>query len=427
MTIMKKNCYHKRIAPSTPNCIYSLILVLLFFVCCKKQDQRNGEDNTTPLASGESVLVTDTQQYIGVNYNESFQGIRAGELSASKTKWVRGFVDVFNHYDNQDLNTNTRIIQYLSLPDMGYKTVLNLKFNFIARAYPAVNSDTWNNYIAFIDQILDRVIAKTDVIVVGNEPFIESETSAWNEPLNTFYKAAATRVNQYLTARSIQRPIFVGSFDNMYQSGRQGNAGINNLLAWCKATSWVAGIDLHIHHNNNPEITTALNFINDKVRSDQKIIITEYSLMKWWRDNLNNDLTSQFIAAVNASTTDNIFPPPAGITKCWQYIDYALKNPRKVEEWNAFQQNTPWLNDRKDYMCNSFRLFKANPKFWIATYAMRQSYPLNTDFTSTTDPWILNSLFTSRTVELFSSGDAQLRYAYGSQFADINTTNTTCP
>jgi hypothetical protein len=399
----------------------------LIFVCCKKQDQSTNEDDTTPLTTDGGVLVTDNQQYIGVNYNESFQDIKAGELSASKTKWVRGFVDVFNHYDNQDLATNTRIVQYLTLRDLGYKTVLNLKFNFIARAYPAVNSTTWNNYIAFIDKILDRVIAKTDVIVVGNEPYIESESATWNEPLNTFYKAAATRVNQYLTARNIQRPIFVGSFDNMYQSARQGIAGINNLLAWCKSTSWVAGIDLHIHHNNNPEITTTFNFINDKIRNDQKIIITEYSLMKWWRDNITLDLTSQFIAAANASTTDNIFPPPAGITKCWQYIDYALKNPRTIEEWNAFQQNTPWLNDRRDYMCNSFRLFKANPKFWLATYAMRQSYPLNADFTSTTDPWILNSLFTPRTVALLPSGDAQPRYAYLNQFADINTTNTTCP
>lgn len=408
-----------------------LIIICLFtaslIISCKKSEETTNNETVSPEAAGGGVLVTETQQYIGVNYNESFQEIRSGELSSSKTKWVRGFLDVLMHYDNQDLNTNAKIAQYLTVKDQGYKTVLNLKFNFITRAYPAVNSTTWNNYISFIDKVLDRVIAKTDVIVVGNEPFIESETSTWDEPLNSFYKAAANRVNQYLTARNLQRPIFVGSFDNMYQSGRQTNAGINNLLAWCKATSWVAGIDLHIHHNNNPEITTVINFVNDKIRDNQRIIITEYSLMKWWRDNLNNDLTSQFLAACNTSTTDNIFPPPAGITKVWQYIDYALKNPRKVEEWNAFNQYTPFLEDRKLYLCNSFKLFKATSKFWLATYAMRQSYPLNTDFTATTDPWILNSLFTPRTVELLASGDAQPRYSYLGQFADINTTNTTCP
>ncbi|MCS3800710.1 hypothetical protein [Niastella sp. OAS944] len=426
---MLQNC-HERIY----NCFHygkRLMLICLFtaglIISCKKSENGTTNETVSPEAAGGGVLVTDNQAYIGVNYNESFQEIRRGELSSSKTKWVRGFIDVLMHYDNQDLTTNAKINQYLTVKDLGYKTVLNLKFNFMARAYPAVNSTAWNNYISFIDKVLDRVIAKTDVIVVGNEPFIESETSTWDEPLNSFYKAAANRVNQYLTARNIQRPIFVGSFDNMYQSGRQTNAGINNLLAWCKATSWVAGIDLHIHHNNNPEITTVFNFVNDKIRDNQKIIITEYSLMKWWRDNLSNDLTSQFLTACNASTTDNIFPPPAGITKVWQYIDYALKNPRKVEEWNAFNQYTPFLEDRKSYLCNSFKLFKASSKFWLATYAMRQSYPLNTDFTATTDPWILNSLFTPRTVELLASADAQPRYSYLGQFADINTTNTTCP
>jgi hypothetical protein len=402
--------------------------ILLLLLSCKKNNQESNEpDDPGPGSTGGGVLVTDQQQYIGVNYNESLQEIRPGELSASKTKWVRGFLDVFSHYDNQDLNTSDRIAKYLTLKDAGYKTALNLKFNFKTRPYPAINNTTWNNYITFLDQLLDKVIAKTDVIIVGNEPFIESESSTYNEPLYSFYVAAATRVNQYLTARNLQRPILVGAFDNMYQSNRQGTTGVLNLLAWCKATSWIAGIDLHIHHNGSGEITTALDFVNDKIRNDQKIVITEYSLMKWWRDNLDENISPAFITAANASTSDNIFPPPAGIIKCWQYIDYALKNPRKLAEWDAFQQNTPWLESRRSYMCNSFNLFKANTKFWFATYAMRQSYPLNADFTATTDPWILNSLFTARTVELLPNGDAQRRYSFLNQFADINTTNTTCP
>lgn len=392
--------------------------LLLLAASCKKNDKPTTKEPGDPDVTNGGILVTDTQQYTGVNYNETFGSVRAGELSASKTKWVRGFLEVFNHYDNQDLNTNDRIAKYLTLKDLGYKTIVNLKFNFKTRPYPAINSSTWNNYIAFIDQILDKIIAKTDVIVVGNEPFIESETADYNEPLNSFYVAAATRVNQYLTAHNLQRPIFVGSFDNLYQSDRQSTTGVIKLLAWCKSTSWIAGIDLHIHHTNNPEIATVLNFVNEKIRNDQKIIITEYSLMKWWRSNLNNDLTAEFIAAAH---------PPAGITKCWQYIDYALKNPRTKAEWDTFHQLTPWLESRKDYMCNSFKLFKANSHFWVATYAVRQSFPLNTDFTASNDPWILNSLFTARTVELLPNGDAQGRYSFLDQFSNINTTNTTCP
>jgi hypothetical protein len=404
----------------------SIALVLISFLSCKKSSENNPGNGGDETPAGGAILVTDTSRYIGVNYNESLNEIRSGELSRSKTKWVRGFIDVFYHYDNDNLSTSPRITEYLKLKDQGCKTCLNLKYNFQTRPYPALNSADWNKYIIYIDQVLDRVIQKTDVIVVGNEPFIESPANTWDEPLNSFYQALATRVNNYLIAHGIKRPVLLGSFDNMYQNNRQSNAGIIKLLAWCKATSWIAGIDLHIHHNNNPEITSAMDFVKDRIRADQKIIITEYSLMKWWRENLTTDITSEFIAAANANSNDNIFPPPAGIIKCWQYIDYALKNPRKKEEWNAFNKYTPWLEVRKGYLCNSFKIFKSYPAFWFATYAVRQSYPLNADFTSTTDPWVLNALFTARSVELLPNGEAESRYFYFDQFVNINSGILSC-
>lgn len=400
--------------------------LLLSGVACKKKNTGSVAEPPSNSSTGGGILVTDAERYIGVNYNESLHEINFGELSRSKTKWVRGFLDMFHHFDNNNLNSSPRISEYLKLKSQGYKTCLNLKYNFKTRPYPAVNSSTWNSYITYVDQVLDKVILATDVIVVGNEPFIESETSKWDEPLNSFYKALATRVQNYLVAKNIQRPIFIGSFDNMYQNDRQSSAGINNLLAWCKATNWIAGVSMHIHHNNNPEINTAMNYVNGKLRDNQKIIITEYSLMKWWKENLNTDISTAFIDAANASSTDNIFPPPAGITKSWQYIDYALKNPRKKEEWDAFHQYTTWLEVRKDYLCNSFGIFKSYNKFWFSTYAMRQSYPVGVDFTSSTDPWIMNSIFTGRSVELLPNGEAEGRYSFLQQFADINAGTLTC-
>lgn len=400
-----------------------LALTALFFACGKGDPDSK---SPPPGNTGGGILVSDSIPAIGVNYNESLHEISFGELSRSKTKWVRGFLDVFHHYDNNNLATSPRILQYQKLQAQGYKTILNLKFNFKTRPYPAVNSTQWNAYITYIDRILDAVINYTDVIVVGNEPFIESEASTYDEPLNAFYKAASIRVNDYMRGRNISKPIFLGAIDNLYQANRQNEAGISKFLAYCKATPWIAGIDLHIHHSGNGEITTALNYVDNKIRTDQKIIITEYSLMKWWRANLTQPLSAAFSNAANASASDQIFPPPAGITQNWQYIDYALKNPRPVQEWNAFHQHTTWLENRKDYLCNSFKLFKANPKFWIATYAMRQSYPLDKDFTATTDPWVLNSLFAGRAVELLPNGEAQGRYAYFDQFSNINAGTLTC-
>jgi hypothetical protein len=402
-------------------------VALLFAGSCSKTKINNNSSNPPAQSpKGGGILVTDANTYLSVNYNEGLHEIKAGELSLSKAKWVRGFIDFFYHFDEQNLNTSPRIIEYLKLNDQAYKIILNLKFNFRGRGFPAVNSAQWNNYLAFLAQVLDKIAIKTDVIVVGNEPFIESETTDHNEPLNTFYKAAALKVHEYLVNKGISCPIFIGAFDNMYQDRRQTSVGVDNLLSFCKATEWLAGVDMHIHHTNNNEITEAMTYVNDRIRADQKIILSEYSLMKWWRDHLDQDLSAAFIQAATANPNDKILPPPVGITKCWQYIDFALKNPRSVEEWTAFHQHTPWLESRKDYMCSSYKLFKSFSKFWVAAYGVRQNFPLSADFTANTDPWILNSLFTARTVELLPNGEAQGRYAFLEQFADINTNNSTC-
>ena len=174
----------------------------------------------------------------------------------------------------------------------------------------------------------------TDVIIVGNEPFIESAPSDWNEPLNSFYSAACERTNSYLTNNKIAKPIFLGAFESLFLPDRQNHAGYTNLLAFAKSTPYIAGVDLHIHHGINEEMVAALNFAKGRIREDQKILVTEFSLMHHWRNNNNTNITPAFIAAANVSPTDKIFPPPVNLTKNYQYIDYALKNPRPVEEWN---------------------------------------------------------------------------------------------
>src|ERR1044072_5044206 len=111
---MLQNCHERDL-----NCFRygkRLIIICLFtaslIISCKKSEDATNDETISPEAVGGGVLGTRNQPYIGVNYNESFQEIRSGELSSSKTKWVRGFIDVLTHYENQDLNTNAKIAQY---------------------------------------------------------------------------------------------------------------------------------------------------------------------------------------------------------------------------------------------------------------------------------------------------------------------------
>ncbi|TZF82279.1 hypothetical protein FW774_16475 [Pedobacter sp. BS3] len=397
----------------------ALILLGLTTGSCKK------EKSKATVAQPEPPATSDYSYKMGVNLNEQVDVADMQDLADTKTKWVRCFVEFIDVYKAGTINTDAKIAAFNSLKSRGYNTVLNLKFNFLANGFPAVNSTDWNNYLNFINTLLAKVMPYTDVIVVGNEPFIEAAQSTWNEPLNSFYKAACDKVHTYFVQNNINKPIFLGSFDNLYLTDRQSNAGYTNLLAFAKATSYLAGVDLHIHHSTDAEMTTALNFAKDKIREDQKMLVTEFSLMKYWKSYNNTAIAPAFITAANASSTDKIYAPSASITKNYQYIDYALKNPRPAEEWYAFWSNSPYLEAKKNYLCTAYKAFKATGNVYLTFYALRQAYPLNTDFTADTDPWVLNGLFLNRSVEQLN-GRNQKSYSFLDQFQQIINNQSPC-
>lgn len=375
-------------------------------------------NNSTPVTSTRPGKDFDFAYNMGVNFNEQAALADLNDLADTKTKWVRSFVEMIDIYKANSIDTNPNLNTFITFKSKGYKTVLNLKFNFVANAFPAINSTDWNNYIAFIDKVLDKAMPYTDVLVVGNEPFIEADQSAWNEPLNSFYKAACARVYSYFNLHGIDKPIFLGAFDNMYQTSRTGNAGVLNLLSFVKSTDYLSGADVHIHHNTDAEMSSSLSFMDNHLRDDQKIMVSEFSAKNYFKSYNTTNIDPAFIAAANASTTDQIYPPPAGITQNYQYIDYALKNPRPVEEWYAFWKNSAYLENKKNYLCTSNTLFKADSKVFLAFYALRQSYGINVDFTSTTDPWVLNAMFLNRSVQPVN-GRNQKSYSFLDQFIKI--------
>ena len=66
--------------------------------------------------------------------------------------------------------------------------------------------------------MLDIVYDKTDIIVSGNEPFIESHPDERGNNLFLFYKAITNHVIIYNKAlRNI--PVYVGAFTNSRQTG----------------------------------------------------------------------------------------------------------------------------------------------------------------------------------------------------------------
>lgn len=364
--------------------------------------------------SGESAV-----PQIGVNYNGQFDMVDFNDLERTKTQWVRGFIDIFQFYpDNKELIHHPRIEKYLALKENGYQTILNVKWDFNKKSFPEPDSREMKEYKKFLKKLLDRVWKSTDIIVAGNEPFIESKKSERGPELVAFYKEIAGEINDYKTGKGIgdgegkgirDVPIYIGAFNNLYLPGWQTQA-VEDLLEFTNETPWIAGIDLHIHHGGFLQLSQALDFVENKIRADQKILITEYSLVKHFRSRLKETIPGNFASEYGWSPD----------TKNFQYIDFALKNQVPRQEWVDFLSSSYWFENRKRYLRNSYQLFKTYDKFYIATYAMRQSFPFNRDFTGNTMPWILNGLYANRTVQADPEiGENQFNYGWIDDFLRI--------
>ena len=344
---------------------------------------------------------------LGINVNGQFDEINFNDLARTNTKWVRGFVDFNKYYNNPSLlKTDPKIKNYLQLKSKGYKTILNIKWNYSSKSFPAANSQEMTKIKNFLTELYDVVWAKTDIIVVGNEPFIESKKNERNNKLVTFYKNMAKATNAYKNNNNRKIPIYVGSINNLWQKSAQTKA-TKDLLAFAKNSSFIAGVDLHIHHNAMSDIDGAMRFVNSRIRDNQKIIITEYSLMKYFKSKLNLNITPSFASKYGYSAN----------LKVYQYIDKCLKNSVTRPEWVDFFKMNGWYKSKERYVRDSYNKFKSYEKFHIATYALRQSYPFNKDFTANTDPWVLNGIYVNRTVVPNpSNGQTQFNYKFIDDF-----------
>ncbi|HKJ47424.1 MAG TPA: hypothetical protein VJ991_16435 [Balneolales bacterium] len=412
--------------------IVSVITVLALIGCKKSVSNVNGNTNNncnsanvdTTNVTGIVDSLTNGQQSLGVNYNGQFDHLNINDLHRTRTKWVRGFIDFFQLYSNPDtLKTDPQIINYLKLNDNGFNTILNIKWNFHNKDFPSNSSATMRNYESFLKKLLDKVWSKTDIIVVGNEPFIEAKNSEKGTALVQFYEEIAKYIRAYetgaldnngctngnnSTSHVSVKPVFIGAFNNLYENSWQTSAVVQ-LLNFTKSENWIAGIDMHIHHSSFNQLSQALNYVNGKIRSDQKIIITEFSMVKYFQSYMNNTIPSSFAGKYGYDST----------MVNYQYINQTLHNPVSRKEWVGFLSNSNWFESKKTYVSDAFNLFTTYRKFAIATYGLRQSYPYNKDFTSNTMPWILNSIYANRTVRPDSTGQNQFNYAWIQDFLAV--------
>ena len=398
--------------------VFSLLVLFVVAGCSDVLMAPSGEGPRSLGKQAAAEVYFEPQ--MGVNYNGQFDRINYRDLQRTETTWVRGFVDFFQFYENpKKLKDDRRLQKYLELKDNGYKTILNIKWNFRRRGgFPEPKSREMKDYKQFLHKLLMEVWSETDILIVGNEPFIESKKGERGEELVTFYKEIAREVHNFKKGRGRgggkglgirDVPIYVGAFNNLYLKGWQTEA-VEELFAFARSEPWIAGVDLHIHHGGTRQMLEFLNYADARLRSDQRFLVTEFSLVKHFRRNMEETIPAAFASEYG-------WDPG---TKNYQYIDHALKNPVPRAEWGDFLSKSYWYENRTRYLRNAYRRFKRYDKFYIATYAMRQSFPFNRDFGRNTPPWILNGIYANRTVRPDSeTGQNQFNYAWIEDFVAI--------
>lgn len=372
------------------------------------------------------TVVTEGRR-IGINLNEQIgvlsDSVVDVNLPEIQPTWIRGFLDFYSLFDKDTLEplpefrNSANIARFIDLKKKGYKMVLSIKWNFKRKHTPTTMPSTAADLKKHQDALIalyNKVWPYVDILVVGNEPFIESPSKkvpSRDQNLVPFYKSMLEATIKYRSASDRKDiPLFLGAFNRLelarFQEASEG------LLALAKSTPEVYGIDLHIHHGDTDfaAMKESIDFATTRIRPDQRFISTEFSAMHYWKSKSPRELAPAFIQKYGLPEQ----------MKVHEYLNKVLATdpePGAVsrEEWVDFVEMNPWYNDLQSrYLADAYETFTQSPQFLLANYAFRQGF--HGVFDTTRDPWILNAIFVNRTVRLRPDGSYELNRHYHHDF-----------
>jgi hypothetical protein len=279
--------------------------------------------------------------------------------------------------------------------DDGYRVILSLKYDYAKVPFPSnADSPEFEQVRALTTALLDRVYPKIDMIVVGNEPFIES--NPFNRAgLVDFYRHITNHVITYNRNAGHPVPLYVGAFNNL-EKKQARTPQVDALFRYARNTPGVDGVDLHLHVASIDQMRAAINFAKSEVGPGKRIISTEFSLKNYFKAQLQRPVNPGFAAQWHVDPS----------LKVWQYLDHALKDPRPAAEWQAFLAASAWFTAVGSSLTEADQLFDREG-LTVATYGIRQSQP---GIGPRTDPWILNGLYCNQTCLPGPAGDPSPNY-----------------
>jgi hypothetical protein len=347
------------------------------------------------------------QAALGANYNEHFEDVDYDELQRADTRWVRVFLPM-PQVDRAGAAEHGAVKTILDAGRRGYKTILTLKFPYNRVPFPSADGPAYEKQLARLDAVLPLVMGKVDMLVIGNEPFIESRKQDWNPNFSTFYEKLARRAIAYRTqscGATCRTKLYMGALNHVERPDWR-TPTMERWMAFVKATPEIAGVNIHPHVRTIEQSKTFLDYILPRMRPDQTFLVTEFSLIWWWKEHLP-------AKAPPAFTTKYGLPADS---RNWQVIRAALDSPFPKAQWDEYLRSSPWFESRKHYLNNQMKMFRDTGRLAVATYGFKQGSSMANNFGPTSTPWLLNSVVAGRTVRRNPDGTSAFNYAWIDDF-----------
>lgn len=339
--------------------------------------------------------------FTGVNYNEHPELHDKTTVEDLGSQLVRFFIPM--HKVKDDIRKDSYVEHLLEMHEQGFSTILNLKWDYKTRNFPEPGSRGMNEVLQQLDDLLEVIMGKADILVIGNEPFIESKDDQKNEKLVDFYKAMYQRVVDYRKGHketAALTRLFTGAFNQLYEKkGR--SPGVEKLLRFTRNNPDIDGIDLHPHTSNLKEQKEMVEYATSFLRDDQTFIVTEFSLVHHWT--AHSEDTVRCCGKLEGS-------------KVFEALDAQMKNPVPIETWTFFLKKMPWYTEYRDFLTEAVNYYKSTGKFTAATYAYNTMLEWDKPLTASQPLWLLNSLKAPPTVKVESGERRPDNWPWAEQF-----------
>ncbi|MFD1535490.1 hypothetical protein [Nonomuraea guangzhouensis] len=326
---------------------------------------------------------------LGANFNENLDSLDYPELREARARWIRGFFPM-PQTQQGDPAKHEAISTITKAAGKGYDTILSLKFPYDRASFPAPGSAGMAAELARLDRVLPAVLNKVKIIAIGNEPFIESLPAERDARLNTFYETVARHVIDYRRAHcgaNCRTVLYMGALNRLDLPDRRTPAA-ERWMTFVRETPEIEGVDIHPHIPSPQAAQPFLDFILPRMRPDQTFLVTEFSLVWYWKEHLQDPVPATFAQKYGF---------PSG-TLVWQVIKAAIDAPFSERKWDDFLKSSPWFTGQAGFLRDQMKLYRGTGRLAVATYGFKQEDAMVANFGPDKTPWLLNSVYAAKTV-----------------------------